>query len=218
MRALILLVAILPAAVFGAAKTPPDTLSNGLVRVPNAKVALAYVKPGTDWSKYKTILLMPLVVPATARDTAPKGTRPAFGESWILSDKYVAALQKAYDEVTRDELARGGLQFVAAPRADTLVLRAEVLNIRLNAPVEGGVRDMPRGHVITNSTGSMTIAAVLGDGTSGQVIAIAEDQKASAEIWQFSTATGDMAEARRAFRGWAATLRTRLAAPEAGAR
>lgn len=42
--------ALLPAP----AEEPPQTM-NAMERVATSKVALAYVKPGTDWKKYKTI-------------------------------------------------------------------------------------------------------------------------------------------------------------------
>jgi uncharacterized protein DUF3313 len=187
---------------------------NGLERVPNAKVALAYVKPGLDWSKYKTIQLLPLSIPATARDTAPKGTRPDFGQTYILSDKYVAALQKAYDEVTRDELAKGGLHFVSVPQADTLVIAAQINNIQLNAPVDDVTRG-PRSATFTKGAGAMTLAAAFGDGMTGQVVAMAEDRKVStdANIWRMNTDTGNLVEARRAFRQWASLMRERLSHP-----
>jgi hypothetical protein len=191
----------------------PQSL-NGLERVPNAKMALAYVKPGLDWSKYKTIQLLPLSIPATARDTAPKGTRPDFGQTYILSDKYVTALQKAYDEVTRDELAKGGLRFVSVPQADTLVIAAQINNIQLNAPVDDVTRG-PRSATFTKGAGAMTLAAAFGDGMTGQVMAMAEDRKVStdANIWRMNTDTGNLVEARRAFRQWASLMRERLAHP-----
>jgi len=191
----------------------PQSL-NGLDRVPNAKVALVYVKPGLDWSRYKTIQLLPLSIPATARDTAPKGTRPEFGQTYLLSDKYVTALQKAYDEVTRDELAKSGLRFVSAPQADTLVIAAQINNIQLNAPIEDVTRG-PRSATFTKGAGAMTLAASFGDGATGQVVAMAEDRKVSADsnIWQIDTNTGNLAEARRAFRQWGSLMRERLAQP-----
>src|SRR5258706_16244743 len=79
------------------AADPPQSIS-GLERVPNAKVAMAYMKPGLDLSHYRTIQLLPLNIPATARNTAPSGTRPEFGQTWILPDRSVTNIQKAYDQ------------------------------------------------------------------------------------------------------------------------
>jgi hypothetical protein len=191
----------------------PQSL-NGLDRVPGAKVALAYVRPGLDWRQYKTIQLLPLSIPATARDTAPKGTRPEFGQTYILSDRYVTALQKAYDEATRDELAKGGLRFVSTPQADTLVIAAQINNIQFNAPIDDVTRG-PRSATFTKGVGAMTLAAAFGDGATGRVVAMAEDRKVSTDsnIWQMNTATGNLAEARRAFRQWASLMRERLAHP-----
>src|SRR3974390_1428777 len=58
------------------AQQPPETLPGGLVRAQGAKVALAYVRPGTNWTKYKTIELRTLSVPSKVRNAAPAGQNP----------------------------------------------------------------------------------------------------------------------------------------------
>lgn len=67
--------------VAAAQKQAPQSLPGDLQRVQGSKVALAYVRPGTNWTKYRTILLKKLVVPASARNTAAPGTFPESGES-----------------------------------------------------------------------------------------------------------------------------------------
>src|SRR5262249_1575787 len=69
-----------------AGQEAPQTLSNGLTRVPATKVQLAYLRPGTDLTKYKSVHIQTLVVPPTVRDTKPKGERPRIGESYLLRD------------------------------------------------------------------------------------------------------------------------------------
>jgi Protein of unknown function (DUF3313) len=191
--------------------TGPQSI-NGLERVPNAKVAMAYVKQGLDLSRYHTIQLLPLNIPVTARNTAPTGTRSGFGQTWILPDRSVAELQRAYDEITREELAKGGSQFVTAPQADTLIIAAEIKNIQLNAPIDDHAAG-PRAATFTRGVGSMTLAVALGDGSTGQVVAIAQDRKVSDDRWTYSNASANMADARRAFHEWGALLRERLAHP-----
>lgn len=187
----------------------PPTI-NGMQRVPNSKVALAYMKPGLDLSSYRTIQLQPLSIPATARNTIPTGDRPEFGEVWILPNQSVANLQKAYDEISREELARGGLQFVTTPQAGTLVIAAEIKNIQLNAPIEN-LDAAPISPTFTRGVGQMTIAVALADGPSGKVVAMAEDRKVTDDRWTYSNNAGSMADARQAFREWAILLRQRLA-------
>jgi hypothetical protein len=193
------------------AKDPPATLSGGLALVPGAKVVLAYERPGVIWSKYKSIQLTALDVPTMVRDTAPKGERPGFGESYVLRDKDVADLQADYAKVTRDVLGKAGFTFVDAPQADTLVVAVRVINITLNAPIESTrASNIGRGGTATRGAGAMSIAAVLADGQSGQVIAEAADRKFSTDLWRINDRVSNMADARKAFGEWARLLRDHL--------
>ena len=132
-----------------AGQAAPDITKNGLVRVPNSRVRLAYIRPSADFSKYRTIELGALQFPMSVRDAAPSGSTRRFRESYVLRDQDVAALQADYTKMMRDELGKGGYTFVTARRPDTLVVAAQVLRIRLNAPIDGGFASSTR----TISTG-----------------------------------------------------------------
>jgi hypothetical protein len=191
---------------------PPPSLPGGLERVPNAKVALAYAKPGVDWTKYHTIELKPLVIPTKVRNAAPKGTVPEFGESYVLRDKDVAALQSAYDESTRKVLSRNGYTFVDTPQADTLIVAPQVIDIKLSAPIEGSRAGYDEGPSVTFSQGggSIEVGAVFADGSTGQVIAEAADRAYPASVWGINNSVSNMAQARQAFDDWADKLAARL--------
>jgi hypothetical protein len=202
---------VLCAAPSIAADAPPQSLPGGLQRVENAKVDLAYVLPGTDWSKYKTIQLRELAIPAEVRNAAPPGTTTSFRESYVLRDKDVLAIQKAYAEVTKDELAKGGFTFVEAPGPDTLIIVPKIIDIKLNAPIEESRASYSgRGRTYTKGVGSIAIAAGLADGATGKVIAEAADRNYSADVWGINNSATNMGEARQAFRSWAKLLRNRL--------
>jgi hypothetical protein len=208
-----LLLAVPPAL---AQQSAPQTI-NGMQRVPGTKVAIAYMMPGLDLSHYKTIQLMPLNVPATARNTLPTGDTPQFGEVWVIPDYGVARLKKTYDNVMREELAKGGIQFVTMPQADTLVVAAEIKNIQLNAPIEN-LNAGPISGSLTRGVGSMVLAVAFADGVNGKVVAMAEDRKVGDDRWTSSNSTGNMFEAGEAFRDWAVLLRTRLTQAGTGPR
>jgi hypothetical protein len=189
----------------------PGSLPNGMTRVPGARLDLAYAHPGTDLKKYRTIHLMPLSIPETVRDASPNGARPGFGESYVLGDREVEGLQTAYDKVMRDTLGKAGFTFVNTPQADTLVVMVKVINIRLNAPIENTRRSYSsRGMVMSGGAGSMSIAAVLADGATGQVIAEAADRKYPSDIWRVNNRVSNLADAKEIFRFWAGALRDRL--------
>lgn len=184
----------------------PQRLANGLERVEGSKAKLAYVRPGTNWSKYKTILLKPLEIPPDARDGGSGQTR-RFRESYILGDKEVTALQGAYDKTMRDVLAKAGYTFVTTPGADTLVIAGQVLKIRLNAPIESTRGSYSgRGTTYSQGGGSMSIAGALADGQSNLVLAAVVDHSYPTSLWQVNNRVTNMADARRAFAKFAQSL------------
>lgn len=206
----VVLVATLAVMTAGFAEAPPPPMP-GLEHVPDAKVKLAYVRPGTDWRKFRSIQLQALSIPTAARNTKPSGARTDFGESYLLRDKDVTDIQDAYNTAMRDVLGEAGFAFVDQPRADTLIVAAQVINITLVSPIESTRQSyMSRGRTFTKNGGSMTMGAVLADGGSGQIIAEAVDRKVQTDIWHEDTRVRNLADARRAFREWAMALRDRL--------
>src|SRR5262249_42131311 len=143
--------------------------------------------------------------------TKPNGARTDFGESYLLRDKDVADIQDAYNKAMREVLTAGGFTFVDQPRADTLIVAAQVVNITLVSPIESTRQSyMSRGRTFTKNGGSVTMAAVLADGGSGQIIAEAIDRKYQTDMWHEDTRVRNLADARRAFHEWAQALRDRL--------
>jgi hypothetical protein len=189
-----------------------NPLLHGLVPVADARVKLAYVRPGADWSKYHTIEIRPLRIPDTVRDAAPKGTRPGFGESYVLGDKEVTKLQEAYANAMQTHVATAGLPVVTAAQPDTLIVQAQITSIRLNAPIERTRRSYSSsGRVYSWGGGSMVMAAVFADGETGRVLAAAADQSYPNTYGGINNGVTNLAEAKRAFNKWAKAVRERLA-------
>ena len=194
-----------------AAPAAPDVTKEGLVRDANAPARLAYIRPGVNFSKYRTIELGPLQFPMNVRDASPGGTVRRFRESYVLRDQDVAALQEDYTRAMRDELGKAGYTFVTTRRPDTLVVAAQVLRIRLNAPIESSrLSYSGSGRTYSRGAGSIAVGAVFADGETGQVLAQVADQHVPANIWGINNSVTNRAEARRAFRKWATALRRRL--------
>jgi len=205
---------IIAVAVFASAQAladPPQSLSNGLQRVQTSKVALAYARPGTDWTKYKTIFLRTLVVPASARNAAPPGASPEFGESYLLTDENVAELQKSFSDSMHNVLGNAGFTFVTTPRADTLIVAPEIVKIVLNAPIQNTRQSYSgMGFTVSQGGGAIEMAAVLGDGASNTVVAEVVDRKYGSNMWGLNNAVTNLAEARDVFDQWANDLSDRL--------
>jgi len=194
-----------------AGQEPPQTLGSGLTRIPAAKVQFAYLRPGTDLSKYKTVHIQTLVVPPTVRDTKPKGERPRIGESYLLRDQDVADIQKLYDQAFRKVFSGGGPSVVDTPQAGTLIVATEVTNITLKAPLEDTRNAGQRQITISEGGGSISIKAVMADGGSGEVIAAVADGKYANNLWQRNTRVQNIADLSRIFSGWARALEKRMA-------
>ena len=190
---------------------PPQTLPNGLHRIQTNKVTLAYVRPGTDWTKYKTIFLRKLVVPASARNAAPSGATPEFGESYLLTDDNVAELQKSFSDSMHNVLGNAGFTFVTTPRADTLIVAPEIVKIILNAPIQNTRQSYSgMGFTVSEGGGAMEMAAVLGDGGSNKVVAEVVDRKYGSNMWGLNNSVTNLGEARDVFDQWANDLSDRL--------
>jgi hypothetical protein len=190
---------------------PPQTIAGGLQRMQGSKVAYAYVRPGTNWTKYRTIMLKTLVVPANARNTAAPGATADFGESYMLPDSAVTQLQSAFATSMQNVLGSAGYTFVSTPQADTLIVAPQVVKIVLSAPVESSRLDQSSpGITFSRGGGSITVGAVLADGASRVVIAEAIDRQYGSNVWGVNNSTTNMAQAREVFDQWARDLRDRL--------
>ena len=189
----------------------PSTLA-GMEKVPSSKVKIAYQRPGTDWKKFRTVQIRALSIPLEVRDATPSGQTKQFRESYVLGEREVEALQKAYMEIMRDKLGGGGYTIVDTPGADTLVVATNVIDIRLTAPIESTRRSYSgRGRVYSQGGGSISIASALADGGTGQVVAeVADSRWPSSNMWQVNNSTANLSNARQAFGYWANALRDRL--------
>jgi len=190
---------------------PPQQLSNGLQRVQTNKVALAYVRPGTDWTKYKTIYLQKLIVPANARNAAPSGAFPQFGESYLLTAADVSQLQDTFAKSMQKVLGNNGFTFVTTPQANTLIVAPQVVKIILSAPIQNTRQSYSgMGFTVSQGGGSIEIAAVLADGATRNVVAEVVDRKYGSNVWGLNNSVTNWAEARDAFDQWANDLSDKL--------
>jgi hypothetical protein len=198
---------------------PAAQIQGGLVLAPDSRAKLAYIHPEADWAKFRTVELGALQFPVSVREGAAKGKTTHFRESYVLRDEDVAALQEDYTKAMRDQLSKGGYTFVTTRGPDTLMVAAQIIDLRLNAPVEKTRRSYSSpGRVYSRGGGTMTIAAVLADGQTGQVLAQIADHYSSPNIWGINNSATNRAQARQAFNKWARTLRERLAEKRAAIR
>ena len=206
------LLCLTPAGSLGQTPQAPDTLSGGLERVPTSTVQFAYLRPGTDLKKFRSVHIQPLVIPAEVRDTTPRGMRVRIGESFLLRDQDVEGIQRLYADAFRNVFTRAGFSVVDTADTGTLVIATQVTDITLRAPLEhtrGGGSSNVRTY--SEGGGSISIKAALADGGTGDVIAAVADARLLNNLWRRNTRVQNIADLRRAFTSWAQALANRMA-------
>lgn len=202
---------VVSAVLAGCAGTAPKAEWDGLVRQPGTELNAVFVRPDTEAeiAAFRSIMLDPVSV-SFARDFDPNsGTRGLARR--VNADDLIAiqqSLATLFREVFREELAAGGYELVETPGPETLRVTAAIVDLFISAP------DTARGvsRTYTASAGRMTLVMELRDSVSGELLARAVDRRVSrdAGIWTISNRVTNTAEARRAFRSWAAALRQGL--------
>ena len=199
--------------ICGPALADPSQQSSG-VSVPTNMVTLTHVRPGTDWTKYTTILMQPLAVPANARNAVPPGAFPDSGDSYLLSNEDIYDLRNTFSKSMHNVLGDNGFAFATMPDAHTLVVVPQVMKITFNAPVKdeqgvyGGLD-----YTLTRGGSAIEIKAVLADGATGKVIAEVADRDYGADVWALDRGSIHWTQARDVFDRWADDLSNRLRSP-----
>jgi Protein of unknown function (DUF3313) len=199
-----------PDAAASPAVQPQTAAQAGLVRTTDTRSRIVYQKPGTNWSRFRTIQLMALEVPPDARDASSSGSRRTrMRESFVLQDRDVQDLQSAFAQSVRTAMTNAGFTLVDTPQADTLVIGPMVSDITLSAPVSN-TRASGRSRVYSRGAGSISIAAVLADATTGEVLGQVASAHAPSNMWRINNRVTNMSDARQAFSQWGRQLANTL--------
>ena len=209
-------------AIAGCAATPPPTLQtgpeaevtvDGLVRVDNAVVPVAYRKPDMDLTSYTRFMLDPVEV-AYQRDPGNR-TRSAVGganDNFALTPSQMETLKSMFQEAVVAALTKGdGYELTTEPGPDVLRITAALVDLVVRVPTQrGGGRQRN----FTRSYGLVTAVLELRDSQSGEILARAADRRdptrdTSAGLAEVS-ATFVRSDTRRLFEHWANLLRERL--------
>lgn len=198
-----------------AANKPAEMTEDGLVLKPDTGRATVYVRPGATIADYSEFGLEPCEV--------------SFRRNWLrdqnssrvnLSNRVT---QRDVDRI-RDGLAADCDKFFTAalteePAYDlveefsngepVLVLRPAIINLDVSAP-DVASAGMQRSYVA--SAGEMTLLLELVDGTTGEVLARAQERQEARDMnrIQWSNSVTNRAEADRILKSWAKRLRAGL--------
>jgi len=195
--------AALAAAVCAACATQsriPEVTHDGLERVPDAKVAVAWKKPGADFSQYTRVGLLDCEV--------------AFKRNWKMNhpnvrtrdmERIKQALSDEFRKVFSEELEKGGYPVVEEPDEDVLLIHPAIIDLDVAAP---DTKSAGRSDTFTTSAGRMTLVVEFYDSVSGEILARAIDRREARNVGNITWATRgtNTDAARRLLKRWADLL------------
>ena len=211
------------AGVAGCASTPaPPTVQtgpeaevtiDGLYRVDNSVVALAYVKPDLDLQPYTKLMLDPVSIAYQRDPGSRRSVQPGAGESnYALSPSQMEDLRSWFQEAVITALTKDdGYEFVGSPGPDVLRITADLVDLIVRVPTQrAGGRDRS----YARSYGEVSLIMELRDSQSGEILVRAGDRRDPTG----NTAQGLVevrpafvrADVKRMFDFWADLLRKRL--------
>jgi hypothetical protein len=181
-----------------------ELTEEGLYPVSMARVGFAAIKPGTDLSIYRRLMIPDVLV-------SHKDDR----RNHELGDREIANLRRYFHEELEKELQeKGGYQIVNEPGEDVLFVRTWLMDLLVKTPPEP---TSARSKVYVASAGEVTLVVELRDSQTGELLARAADRRevsAPGQGLQRSVSVTNVREVRRLFAYWATLLRERLdAAP-----
>jgi len=196
--------------VAGCASSGAPQEWEGLVRQANRRLGTVFVKPDAEIAGYRSVLLDPVEV-VFARNWNPN--RGGRGGVRRLDARDIAAIQRRLAELTREifaeELGKAGYAIADEPGPDTLRVTAAIVDLYVTAP-----DTLPPGRVrtYTANSGRMTLVLELRDSVTREILARAVDTRTGrgSGAWTVTTRGTNTADARRAIRAWATSLRQAL--------
>jgi hypothetical protein len=210
-------------AVTGCASTspPPPTLQtgpdaevtiDGLVRIDNAVVPVAYRKPDLDLSPYTRFMLDPVEI-TYQRDPGSRrrSDMPGSSGNFALSAAQMETLRGMFQEAVVEALTRdGGYELTTEAAPDVLRVSASLVDLVVNVPMERTGRQ----EVYTRSYGLVSLILELSDSETGEALVRAGDRRDPTRNTDVNLASVSpafvRADVNRLFQHWANLLRERL--------
>jgi hypothetical protein len=202
-------------------QTGPDaeTVMDGkLARVDNTRSALVYIDADADYARYRKVRIVPLNLDNVE---IVQGSRSAsmvnrYNREWELTDSDRERLRDEFRKSMEKTIGDDDhFEITDQDGDDVLRLEAMVTRIAPTAPKDDAAsRGAGRSYVITDGAGSISVAMLLADGDSGEVLAVIKDTYSSQNNvnWGINNSVTNLAELRRAFNSWGTRLRNGLLA------
>ncbi len=191
-----------------------EVTADGLYRVDNSIMPLAWMKPDMDLRPYTAIMIDPVEV---AYQTDPQGRTRSTGAgdpggNFALTAPQMENFKSIFQETVAEALsADDGYRIVDAPGRDVLRISAALIDLIVRVPTQ---RTSGRGGAAVRSYGEVTLVLEARDSQSGEILARAADRRDPTRGTAQGIARVDAGmirnDVRRLFQSWADILRERL--------
>jgi hypothetical protein len=193
------------------AREPAPATWEGMKKVDRPGLDTVYLREGASLAKYQKVMLDPVEV-SFDKNWDPKKTGTLIsGNNGVDPQRIREDLAKLAREVTKRELERkNGYPLVDQPGDDVLRVRAQIVDLYINAP--DSMTPGSRTYVV--SAGEMTLVAELYDSQTNTIIGRVVDRQRGLEQGPFdlqiANRVTNTAEADRILSMWARRLRNAL--------
>jgi len=187
-----------------------DVTVDGLHRVKNSALAMAWIKPDANFARYTHVRLDPVHI--NYRRT-PDDTESPRGDNYALTRDQTEAFKRVF----RDAFARQIEKVAGMPLDDsngpaTLRIGAAIIDLTIKIPELPGSGMAAR---YTQSTADMTLVMEVRDSQSGEILARIADRKLARSAGNdttisYSSSASDQSAIREVFSRWAEILAKRL--------
>jgi hypothetical protein len=188
---------------------PPAGL-DGLRPRPVRGLDAVLVRPGVDFTVYKTVVIEPLEI-AFHRNWDPNRDQRNLARRLSAEDiaGIKADMAREFRAIFVDELTTAGYRVVEQAGDDTMQIKPALADVYINAPdvMSPGVTRM-----YTMNAGEMTLELEVRDGPTGQLLARVVDREEDPDTGtlQITNSVTNAADFRRAVKHWAKRLRVGL--------
>ena len=165
-----------------------------------------WLRPGTDFGQYRTILIEPVEV-AFDPHWDPRRTGSRLRLSQAERERIRSDTAELFDSTFQAEIERSErFELVDTADADTLVFQPRIVDLFINAPEDRLTTARTRTYV--SEFGRVTLIGELRDAESGAIVARIADREVARAVPQleFTDRLANEREGRRIFSRWARAL------------
>jgi hypothetical protein len=186
-----------------AAVAKPPTSWDGLTQVQAKNVDLLYLRPGTDFSQYKDIVLAPTEVSFKKNwhKEINRGRRgiPQYSEADVR--RVIDEAQGTLQNIFAKRFEETGFHIVSAPAENALRVLVGVANVNVTSPE---MRSFGPNRVYSEQAGFATLVIEVRDSLSGELLGRAVDHGAAGDDFMtLRTSASNRADFEHLFDEWA---------------